>query len=74
MLFNFIFFGKDYVYNYGITFNNIDFYNEYRKIIDVGYTNYELEDILPSNFTRVSKSSIANINHIYSIDKNLIQI
>ena len=37
---------KDYVYNYVITFNNIDFYNEYRKIIDVGYTNYELEDIL----------------------------
>lgn len=37
---------KDYVYNYGITFNNIEFYNEYRKIIDLGYTNYELEDIL----------------------------
>ena len=32
---------------------------------------YELEEILPKNFTRVSKSTILNIIHIYSIDRNL---
>lgn len=32
---------------------------------------YELEEILPNNFVRVSKSTILNVNHIYSIDKNL---
>lgn len=32
---------------------------------------YELEEILPDNFARVSKSTIVNINHIHSIDKNI---
>lgn len=32
---------------------------------------YELEEILPHNFVRISKSTILNVNHIYSIDKNL---
>ncbi len=32
---------------------------------------YELEEILPGSFMRVSKSTILNINHIYSITKNL---
>lgn len=35
------------------------------------YKLYELENILPSFFMRVSKSTILNINHIYSIDRNL---
>lgn len=33
---------------------------------------YELEEILPQNFVRISKSTILNVNHIYSIDKNLV--
>ena len=37
----------------------------------VKYKLYELESILPKYFTRVSKSTILNINHIYSISKNL---
>lgn len=37
----------------------------------VKYKLYELENILPKYFTRVSKSTILNINHIYSITKNL---
>lgn len=37
----------------------------------VKYKLYELEDILPSNFLRVSKSTILNINHIYSITRNI---
>ena len=32
---------------------------------------YELEQILPSNFVRISKSSIVNIDHIYSISKTI---
>lgn len=32
---------------------------------------YELEELLPGNFMRVSKSTILNISHIYSITKNL---
>ncbi|GFI21384.1 hypothetical protein IMSAGC011_00147 [Lachnospiraceae bacterium] len=35
------------------------------------YKLYELESILPGFFMRVSKSTILNINHIYSIDRNL---
>ena len=32
---------------------------------------YELEEILPNNFVRISKSTIINVNHIYSIERNL---
>lgn len=32
---------------------------------------YELEDMLPGVFMRVSKSTILNTNHIYSISRNL---
>jgi len=32
---------------------------------------YELEEALPGYFMRVSKSTIANLNHIYSITKNI---
>lgn len=35
------------------------------------YKLYELEDILPGFFMRVSKSTILNTNHIYSINRNL---
>ena len=35
------------------------------------YKLYELEKILPSNFTRASKSTIVNTNHIYSIERNI---
>ncbi len=41
------------------------------NIYQVKYKLYELEDILPNNFMRVSKSTILNINHIYSITRNL---
>lgn len=35
------------------------------------YKLYELEDLLPGYFVRISKSTIANINHIFSVAKNL---
>lgn len=40
-------------------------------IYQVKYKLYELEEILPNNFMRISKSTILNINHIYSITRNL---
>lgn len=41
------------------------------KIYKVKYKLYELEEILPINFIRVSKSTILNVDHIFSIEKNL---
>lgn len=35
------------------------------------YKLYELEDILPGTFMRVSKSTILNTRHVYSISRNL---
>lgn len=35
------------------------------------YKLYELEDMLPGVFMRVSKSTILNTDQIYSIDRNL---
>lgn len=40
-------------------------------IYEVGYKLYELEDLLPRNFMRVSKSTILNTAKIFSIDRNL---
>ena len=51
--------------------NQIDAHME-NDVFKVKYKLYELEEILPSNFVRVSKSTILNINKIYSIDKNIV--
>ena len=40
-------------------------------IYQTTYHLYELEEILPGYFMRVSKSTILNINHIYSISRNI---
>jgi DNA-binding LytR/AlgR family response regulator len=32
---------------------------------------YELEEMLPRNFMRVSKSAILNLNMVYSVEKNI---
>ncbi len=37
----------------------------------VKYKLYELEELLPGYFMRVSKSTILNINQVYSITKNI---
>ena len=42
-----------------------------RQVYEVKYKLYELEGILPNNFMRVSKSTILNVNYIYSITRNL---
>ncbi|MEG1287632.1 MAG: LytTR family DNA-binding domain-containing protein [Clostridium sp.] len=49
----------------GISAHTID--NAYQ----VKYKLYELEEILTNNFMRVSKSTIVNIDYIYSIERNI---
>lgn len=41
------------------------------NVYQVKYKLYELEEILPSEFVRASKSTIVNINNIYSMTRNL---
>jgi DNA-binding LytR/AlgR family response regulator len=41
------------------------------NIYSVKYKLYELEEFLPGYFMRVSKSTILNTNHIYSITQSL---
>lgn len=41
------------------------------RIFTCGYKLYELEELLPGSFMRISKSIIANLDYIYSITRNL---
>lgn len=41
------------------------------QIFGCTYKLYELEELLPGSFMRISKSSIANMEYIYSITRNL---
>lgn len=41
------------------------------KMYEAQYRLYELEEILPRHFIRISKSAIVNTNQIYSITRNL---
>lgn len=41
------------------------------RIFTCGYKLYELEELLPGSFMRISKSTIANLDYIYSITRNL---
>jgi DNA-binding LytR/AlgR family response regulator len=41
------------------------------NVYETTYRLYELEERLPGYFMRVSKSTILNLNHIYSISRNL---
>jgi DNA-binding LytR/AlgR family response regulator len=40
-------------------------------IYETKYKLYQLEEMLPGFFMRISKSAILNTNHIYSITRNL---
>lgn len=42
-----------------------------KEVYQTKYKLYELEEILPGFFMRVSKSTILNTHHIYSINRNL---
>lgn len=41
------------------------------KMYEASYKLYELEELLPAGFMRVSKSTIVNLDKIYSITRNL---
>ncbi|PXV90304.1 LytTR family transcriptional regulator [Lachnotalea glycerini] len=41
------------------------------NVYQTKYKLYELEELLPGFFMRVSKSAILNVNQIYSISRNL---
>ncbi|MFA9378450.1 MAG: LytTR family DNA-binding domain-containing protein [Lachnotalea sp.] len=41
------------------------------NVYQTKYRLYELEEILPAHFMRISKSAILNVNQIYSISRNL---
>lgn len=41
------------------------------RIFSCGYKLYELEELLPGSFMRISKSSIANLDFVYSVTRNL---
>lgn len=42
-----------------------------KEVFETRSKLYELEEILPSSFMRVAKSTILNVNHVYSITRNL---
>lgn len=41
------------------------------EMFETEYKLYELEELLPGYFMRISKSAIVNLNQIYSITKNV---
>lgn len=41
------------------------------EVYETKYKLYELEEILPGHFLRISKSAIVNCDHIYSVSRNL---
>ena len=41
------------------------------NVYQTKYKLYELEEMLPGHFMRVSKSAILNTRHVYSISRNL---
>lgn len=65
---------------YYLQLNEILFFETREQTIDVHTVNgiyqtkyklYELEELLPGFFMRVSKSTILNTHHVYSINRNL---
>lgn len=65
---------------YYLKLNEVLFFETGEQGIDVHTKNdiyqtklklYELEEILPGAFMRVSKSTILNTHHVYSINRNL---
>lgn len=76
---NFVFYKMDNEYYFPLS--NIIFFesSESNKIsahtaddiYQIKYKLYELEEILPNNFVRISKSTIVNIDYIFSINRSV---
>jgi len=65
---------------YYVSLNKILFFETQENVVyahtrkDVYQTKlrlYELENLLPDNFMRISKSAILNLNHVFSITINI---
>ena len=65
---------------YYVSLNKILFFETQENVVyahtrkDVYQTKlrlYELENLLPDNFMRISKSAILNLNHVFSITRNI---
>lgn len=41
------------------------------EIFNAAFKLYELEELLPGSFMRISKSTIVNLDYVYSITRNL---
>lgn len=66
--------------NYYISLSDILFFETEASLVNVHtrddiyqtkYKLYELEELLPAYFMRVSKSAILNVNEVFSITRNL---
>ena len=53
------------------TFGDSIFAHTKLESFSTDYKLYSLEEILPDNFMRISKSTIVNMDHIYSITRNV---
>lgn len=53
------------------TENKVIFAHTADRMLETDYKLYELEERLPGYFMRISKSTIVNCNHIFSITRNL---
>lgn len=53
------------------TESKVVFAHTAENLFETEYKLYELEEELPGYFMRISKSAIVNLNHIYSIAKNV---
>ena len=53
------------------TENKIIYAHTRDKMLETGYKLYQLEELLPNAFLRISKSAIVNLNQVYSITRNL---
>lgn len=53
------------------TENKVIYAHTHDKMLETEYKLYELEERLPGYFMRISKSTIVNCSHIFSITRNL---
>ncbi|MDL2258767.1 LytTR family transcriptional regulator [Eubacteriales bacterium OttesenSCG-928-K08] len=64
------FFPIDDVYFFETNDENV-FAHTAKESYQVKYRLYELEQVLPRQFVRVSKSTILNARHVFSVQRNL---
>jgi DNA-binding LytR/AlgR family response regulator len=64
------YFGLEEVIFFETTLNTV-YAHTIKDVYEVKYRLYELEKLLPHNFLRISKSTIVNINSIFSLSKNI---